>query len=67
MSDTSREVGLSETTEAERTLAEIRSLRRTLCDAWQGRAVTFSREERRELRNEIRYTCTLLMELTETI
>jgi hypothetical protein len=47
-------------------LTDIRVLRRTIVDAWQERAVTLTREEQRDLRDEIRSTCALLMDLTSS-
>jgi hypothetical protein len=52
--------------EGKRILAEVRSLRRTIIDAWHERGVVLSREEQDELRDEIRQTCELLTSLTSS-
>lgn len=52
--------GIDEAPELEHILVELRSLRRTVVDAWQARAVVLSRDEQRKLRDEIRKTCDLL-------
>lgn len=50
--------------EADRILHELRRLRETIVVAWDERAVILSREERHELRQEIKETCDLLTQLT---
>jgi len=52
--------------EAHQIFRDLRSLRRTICEAWQERAVTLTREEQRELRDEIKDTCALLTDLTSS-
>jgi len=51
--------------EAERILRDLRRLRDAIVAAWEERGVMLSRDERRELRQEIRETCDLLTQLTE--
>jgi hypothetical protein len=52
--------------EGKRILTELRSLRRTIIDAWHERGVILSRAEQAELRDEIRRTCELLTSLTSS-
>ena len=47
-------------------VADIRALRKKVIDAWQSRAVLLTPDERRALREEIRETCSLIIELTTT-
>lgn len=47
-------------------LADVRQLRRHICEAWQERAVTLTPEEQLQLRDEIRETCDLLKDLTSS-
>ena len=54
-------IGLSE---AERILADLRSLRQSIIVAWRERAVILSREEQLELTAEIKETCQILTDLT---
>lgn len=51
--------------EAERILRDLRRLREAIVVAWEERGVIMSRDERQELRQEIRDTCDLLTKLTE--
>jgi len=53
------------TSEGERILGELRRLRDAIVIAWEERGVMLSRDERRELREEIQETCDLLTKLTE--
>lgn len=50
--------------EAELILAELRTLRQRVIDAWEERGVILTREEQGRLREEIEDTCRLLTELT---
>jgi hypothetical protein len=50
--------------EAQRLLTDLRMLRRHIVDAWQERGVILTREEQRELRDEIKLTCEILAGLT---
>ncbi len=50
--------------EAERLLANLRSLRNDIVTAWRERAVILTREERTKLRDEIKQTCQFLDDLT---
>lgn len=47
-------------------LAELRALRRRIVDLWLERGVMLTGEEQKELRDEIRETCTLLTALTQS-
>ena len=51
--------------DADKLLADLRTLRRSIILAWQERSVMLTRAEQQELRNEIRETCELLTSLTE--
>lgn len=44
-------------------LDQLRTLRRSVVDAWQARAVVLRKNERRALKDEIRKTCDLLESL----
>lgn len=48
-------------------LAAIVSLRESLIAAWQERAVTFTPEERVQLKEEIAITASLLRDLTSSV
>ena len=50
--------------EADHILTSVRALRRGVVEAWQSRSVLLTREEQRQLRDEIRDTCALLTDLT---
>lgn len=50
-------------TELDAIFDRLRALRGSVVDAWQARAVVLSKEEQRELRDEIRKTCDLLTSL----
>jgi hypothetical protein len=50
--------------EADRILADLRSLRQSILVAWNERAVILTREEQQELREEIKDTCEILNNLT---
>lgn len=50
--------------EAQQMLSDIRALRQRVLLAWHERGVTLTKEERRELKAEITYTCELLTHLT---
>jgi len=50
--------------EAGRMLADLKALRRSIISAWQERGIMLTPEQQRELRDEIRETCELLMSLT---
>jgi hypothetical protein len=52
--------------DAQAMLAEVRALRQRVVDAWRERAVLLTREEQKELRDEINDTCALLTELTKS-
>ena len=45
-------------------LADLKALRRSIISAWQERGIMLTPEQQRELRDEIRETCELLMSLT---
>jgi len=49
--------------EAKRILTELRALRQSIVDAWQQRAVILTAEEQQLIRDEIRQTCGLLIDL----
>ncbi len=50
--------------EAEIILRDLHVLRNKIIEAWRERAVILTPEEQRELRGEIRRTCSLLTDLT---
>ena len=52
-----------DSSEARRVFTDLHTLRGNLVDAWQARAVILTPEERRQLRDEIRQTCSLLEDL----
>jgi hypothetical protein len=45
-------------------LADLKALRRSIISPWQERGIMLTPEQQRELRDEIRETCELLMSLT---
>jgi hypothetical protein len=55
-----------ESSEAIEILADLRELRRRVIDAWSLQGVILTPEERRELRAEIKETCSLLTDLTSS-
>ena len=50
--------------EAQSVLVDLRALRNKIVSAWQERGVTLTPEEQKELRDEIKATCTFLTDLT---
>jgi hypothetical protein len=50
--------------EAQKLVGELTALRQSFINAWYERAITLTREERRLLRDEVRQTCSLLIDLT---
>ena len=50
--------------EADRIRESLDALRASVIEAWQTRAVMLTLDEQRALRDEIRETCALLMNLT---
>jgi len=57
-------VNIGTLSEAQQIMSAICDLRQRILMAWHERAVTFTEEEQRQLKNEIAYTCELLTVIT---
>ena len=56
----------SDSSEAQRILIDLRSLRLKIIDAWEERGVILTRDEQKALKAEIAQTCSLLTDLVSS-